>query len=280
MLTGDVRHDIVALLEFRRERRRLGREVLDQPSPAQEEEPIAQLEQRGEEVPGTIAATLLPRRIHLGDDQGPAAVREVLRGPTQDEQLGPFHIDLPEIGRQSFAWAQESVQRHELTFVSGNHHVRKDLRQLVRPGQRAELEPAVGDVNDCRLLLLGHPEGHGEDRRLDIDGVLDVGAHRHVGGPDRLEGDDLPGHARGPSEEQRDPADVGADIETDISLADDPGIDLLLEGVRPRESAQVEQDLGGLFRACRMPMASLPGCNGTLGPNAIRGDGREPFIVL
>ena len=27
-------------------------------------------------------------------------------------------------------------------------------------------------------------------------------------------------------------------------------------------------------------MASLSGCNGPLGPNATRSDGREPFIVL
>ncbi len=56
MPLGDVCHYIVAPLEFRRERRRLRRQVLDQPPRAQEEEPVAQVQQRGEEVPGAVAA--------------------------------------------------------------------------------------------------------------------------------------------------------------------------------------------------------------------------------
>src|SRR5262249_27564914 len=57
---GDVGHDVVAAFEFERERYGLGGEVLDQTSRAEEEGPVAQAEEQGEEVPRAVAAPVLP----------------------------------------------------------------------------------------------------------------------------------------------------------------------------------------------------------------------------
>ena len=74
--------------------------------------------------------------------------------------------------------------------------------------------------------------------------------------PDQSAIDDAAG--RGPGEEQGDPADVGADIEADIPVPDDLREDLLLEGERSREPAQVQEDLGGLFGALQEPDGVAP----------------------
>ena len=58
----------------------------------------------------------------------------------------------------------------------------------------------------------------------------------------------FPVAARGPGKKQGDPTDVRADIEADIAILDDRRIDLLLQGIRPGESAQIEQEFSGLFR--------------------------------
>jgi hypothetical protein len=67
--------------------------------------------------------------------------------------------------------------------------------------------------------------------------------------PNRFEGDHTSCCFFGPSQKKRNPAYVGANIETDISSADDRCTNLLFQGARPGPAAQVQQNLGGLFGA-------------------------------
>ena len=78
MPSGDIRYDVVAVLELRRKRRRLRRAGARSIPPGTGRGtgiPGRAAERR---TPGSIAEAMLPRRIHLGNDQGPVAGREML----------------------------------------------------------------------------------------------------------------------------------------------------------------------------------------------------------